>query len=54
MTLSEAKELDICQYLDHLDQEGPKVQYNQLDQAANALLKKDYTGRDKPLIIELH
>lgn len=37
-TLSEAQELAICQYLDHLDRGGPKARYKQLEQAANALL----------------
>ena len=53
-TLSEAQELAICQYLDHLDREGPKARYKQLEQAANALLKKDYTGRGKPPTVGSH
>ena len=53
-TLSEAQELTICQYLDHLDRGGPKAQYNQLKQAANAFLKKDYTGKGKPPTVGSH
>ena len=53
-TLFQSQELGICQYLDHLDRRKLKAQYKQLDQAANALLKKDYTGRDKPPTVGSH
>ncbi len=47
--LSEAQENAICQFLDHLDSNGPKVRYKQLEQAANSLLKKDHGVKDQLL-----
>ena len=52
--LSEAQESALCQYLDNLDGGGPKVRYKQLEQAANLLLKKGYTGSGKLPIIGAH
>ena len=43
--LSEAQEKAICQFLDHLDSNGPKARHKQLEQAANSLLKKDHRGK---------
>lgn len=52
--LSEAQEKAICQFLDHLDSNGPKARYKQLEQAANSLLKKDHQGKGPALSVGPH
>lgn len=52
--LSEAQESAICQYLENLNGGGPKARYKQLEQAANALLRKGHTGGGKPPTVGGH
>ena len=52
--LAEVQELALCQYLDNLDGGGPKARYKQLEQAANALLKKGYTRGGKSPTVGAH
>ena len=49
-----AQELALCQYLDNLGGGGPNARYKQLEQAANSLLTKGYTGSGKPPIVGAH
>ena len=47
--LFELQEQAICQFLNHLNPNGPKAQYKQLKQAANSLLKKDHQAPEPAL-----